>query len=191
MHTDRNATPYPPINGRAFAAAVGLLDRERLMSIGVNRPDGWPHVSTVGYANDGLDLYFMTGRESQKLANLAADSRISLSIHAEGTGDGLVGLVMSGHAHEVSSPCEIQALSTFMSERWPDFSVYCPASRVQAVVRFRPEVICMISAIGGQSSNAYFSLRDASDDPVHDCPVLQGHQALRENVVVTQPSGPT
>ncbi len=191
MHTDRNATPYPQINGRAFAAAVGLLDRERLMSIGVNRPDGWPHVSTVGYANEGLDLYFMTERESRKLANLAADSRISLSIHADGTSDGLVCLVMSGHAHEVSSPDEIQALSARLSERWPDFSVYCPTSRALAVVRFRPEVICMISAVDGQSSNAYFSLRDAADDPLLDRHMFQGHPALREKVLMTQPSGPT
>lgn len=191
MHMDLTARPYPPLNGHAFSAVVGLLDRERLMSIGVNRPDGWPQVTTVGYVNEGLDLYFMTGRESQKLANLASDSRVSLSIHTDDKPDGPVGLVMSGHAHEVSDPDEIRALSAIMSERWPDFSVYCPTSRALAVVRFRPEVICLISAADGQSSNAYFSLGEAADDPVDDGYSPRKQRALRKRASMTQPSGPT
>lgn len=191
MHMDLTTRPYPPINGRAFSAVVGLLDRERLMSIGVNRPDGWPQVTTVGYVNEGLDLYFMTGRESQKLANLAADSRISLSIHSDDKPDGPVGLVMSGHAHEVSNTDEIRALSAIMSERWPDFSVYCPTSRALAVVRFRPEVICLISATDGQSSNMYFSLGEFAHDPVDVSDPKRTDAAFRPSDPVTQLSGRT
>ena len=162
MHMDLTTRPYPPLDSRAAAVIVGLLDRERLMSIGINRPDGWPQVTTVGYVNEGLDLYFVTGRDSQKLANLAADPRISLSIFIDEQADGPVGLVMSGHAHEVADPDEIQTLTAIMSARWPDFSVYCPTSRAQAVVRFRPEVICLISAVDGQSRNEYFRLAESA-----------------------------
>ena len=72
------------------------------------RPDGWPQVTTVGYVNDGLNLYFVTGRESQKLANLKADSRVSLSIHTVAAIEGAVGVSMAGHAHEVTDPAQVE-----------------------------------------------------------------------------------
>jgi len=34
----------------------------------------------VGYANEGLTLYFLCGPDSQKAANLARDDRVSLTI---------------------------------------------------------------------------------------------------------------
>src|SRR6266702_1282809 len=57
-----------------------LLDQHRIMTIATLRPDGWPQATTVGYANDGLTLYFLCGPESQKAANLARDDRVSLTI---------------------------------------------------------------------------------------------------------------
>jgi hypothetical protein len=32
------------------------------------RPDGWPQATTLGYANEGLTLYFLCGPDSQKAA---------------------------------------------------------------------------------------------------------------------------
>ena len=37
-----------------------LLDQHRIMTIATLRPDGWPQATTVGYANEGLNLYFLT-----------------------------------------------------------------------------------------------------------------------------------
>lgn len=50
-----------------------LLEQHRTMTIATLRPDGWPQATTVGYANDGLTLYFLCGPNSQKAANLARD----------------------------------------------------------------------------------------------------------------------
>jgi nitroimidazol reductase NimA-like FMN-containing flavoprotein (pyridoxamine 5'-phosphate oxidase superfamily) len=36
---------------------LALLDQHRIMRIATIRPDGWPQVTTVGYVNEGLDLY--------------------------------------------------------------------------------------------------------------------------------------
>src|SRR5690349_16318293 len=55
---------------------LALLDQHRDMSIATLRPDGWPQATTVGYGNDGLTLYFLCGRGSQKSANLAHDDRV-------------------------------------------------------------------------------------------------------------------
>src|SRR5690348_2319018 len=57
-----------------------LLEQHRTMTIATLRPDGWPQATTVGYANDGLTLYFLCGPDSQKAANLARDNRVSLTI---------------------------------------------------------------------------------------------------------------
>lgn len=158
MPRDRLTPPFAPIHGQAVETIVDLLSRERLMAIGVNRPDGWPQVTTVGYINEGLNLYFVTGRQSQKLANLEADPRISLAIHSDAAVHGAVGVSMSGHAHEVTDPIEIESLNRKMFNRWPSVSVYCPASHAVAVVRIRPEVICAISAVDGRSRSECFAL---------------------------------
>ena len=57
-----------------------LLDQHRIMTIATLRPDGWPQATTVGYASEGLTLYFLCGPDSQKAANLARDDRVSLTI---------------------------------------------------------------------------------------------------------------
>jgi general stress protein 26 len=35
-----------------------VLDGNRIMTIATLRPDGWPQATTVGFAGDGLTLYF-------------------------------------------------------------------------------------------------------------------------------------
>jgi nitroimidazol reductase NimA-like FMN-containing flavoprotein (pyridoxamine 5'-phosphate oxidase superfamily) len=59
---------------------LAILDAHRIMTVATLRPDGWPQATTVGYANDGLTLYFLCGLDSQKAANIARDNRVSLTI---------------------------------------------------------------------------------------------------------------
>src|SRR5947209_5493301 len=58
---------------------LDLLDEHRIMSLATTRPDGWPQATTVGYVSEGLTLYFMCGRDSQKARNIARDNRVSLT----------------------------------------------------------------------------------------------------------------
>ena len=60
--------------------AVGILDRYRLMTIATLRADGWPQATMVRYANEGLLLYFIISRQSQKYANIQRDSRVSIVV---------------------------------------------------------------------------------------------------------------
>ena len=153
---------YPPIHGAAVETIAGLLAHERLMSLGVNRPDGWPQVTTVGYINDGLNLYFVTGRESQKLANIQADPRVSVSIHSGMEVGGAVGVSMAARAAEVDDPAEVERLNRMMFERWPAVSVYNPATSSIAIVHLKPELICAISVSAGRSKTECFSIGDAA-----------------------------
>lgn len=153
---------HPPIHGAAVETIARLLAQERLMSIGVNRTDGWPQVTTVGYINDGLNLYFVTSRESQKLANLQRDPRVSISIHSNIEVGGAVGVSMAARAVEVTDLKEVERLNRLMFERWPMFSVYCPATGSIAIIQLKPEVICAISAVAGRSRTECFSLGNAT-----------------------------
>src|SRR5690606_41854711 len=86
---------------------LGLLDEHRIMTIATLRPDGWPQATTVGYAYDGLSIYFLCGRDSQKAANLACDDRVSLTIdHDTDQVMEIRGLSMAAHARRVEDPAE-------------------------------------------------------------------------------------
>lgn len=161
-----NLAPYPPIHGAAVETIARLLEHERLMSVATNRSDGWPQVTTVGYINEGLNLYFVTGRESQKLANLQADPRASVAIHSSIDVGGAVGVSMAARGSEVCDPAEVERLNRLMFARWPQVNVCCPATSSIAIMRLKPELICAISASAGRSQTECFSLGDAAADGV-------------------------
>src|SRR5262249_55664719 len=81
---------------------VSLLAKHRIMTVATLRPDGWPQATTVGYTNDGLTLYFLCGRGSQKAANLTLDDRVSLTVdHDADQVMEISGLSMAGRAQRV------------------------------------------------------------------------------------------
>jgi general stress protein 26 len=155
----------PPISGRAVEAVVALLDAERLMALAVNRPDGWPQVTTVGYVNEGLNLYFVTARDSQKLANLIADPRVAVTIRSEARHGDAVGVSMAGRAGEVTDPGLVERLNRLVIDRYPDIRVFGPGGDSVAVVRVRPEIISPVGVSGGRSEALTFSLGAPSAVP--------------------------
>ena len=64
-------------------SAIEILEAQRIMAIATVRPDGWPQNTIVGYANDGLLLYFMISPKSQKFMNIQHDNRVCAAIGAE------------------------------------------------------------------------------------------------------------
>src|ERR1019366_5981625 len=59
---------------------VELLNEHRIMTIATNRADGWPQATVVGYCNDGMVIYCLVPRESQKYTNIKHDPLVSLAI---------------------------------------------------------------------------------------------------------------
>lgn len=159
------ATDLPPIHGRAVEAVVALLDAERLMALAVNRPDGWPQVTTVGYVNEGLNLYFVTARDSQKLANIKADPRVSVAIRSEARHGDAVGVTMAARAEEVTDAALVERLNRQVIERYPDIRVFGPGGDSVAVVHLRPEIISPVGVSGGRSEALTFSLVPDPDAP--------------------------
>src|SRR5512144_2533076 len=97
-----------------------LLDQHRIMTIATLRPDGWPQATTVGYANEGLTLYFLCGIESQKAKNLAHDNRISLTIdHDTPNVMEIAGLSVAAYAQPVVDRAEAEKVLRMLPLKYP------------------------------------------------------------------------
>lgn len=125
-----------------------LLDQHRIMTIATLRPDGWPQATTVGYANEGLTLYFLCGPDSQKAANLARDDRVSLTIDRDTPQVmEITGLSMAARAQVVDDSTEAeQALRLLMLKYPQQASIPLPMPTPADVRIFRvtPKVISVI-----------------------------------------------
>ena len=100
---------------------LALLDQHRITTIATLRPDGWPQATTVGYASEGLTLYFLCGLDSQKAKNLARDDRVSLTIdHDSPQVMEIQGLSMAGHARAVEDPTEAEKVLRMLVKKYPE-----------------------------------------------------------------------
>lgn len=127
---------------------LALLDQHRIMTIATLRPDGWPQATTVGYANEGLTLYFLCGRNSQKAANLARDGRVSLTIDHD-TSDimSITGLSMAAHAQPVEDPAEGAKVLRLLSSKYPkqeSLPIEMPTPEDVRIFRVIPKVISVL-----------------------------------------------
>jgi PPOX class probable F420-dependent enzyme len=125
-----------------------LLAQHRIMTLATLRPDGWPQATTVGYAHDGLTLYFLCGPQSQKAANLARDERVSLTIdHDTPQVMEIRGLSMAARARLVSDPAEAEKALKLLMARYPEppsVPLPMPAPGDVSVFRVTPAVISVL-----------------------------------------------
>ena len=130
-----------------------LLDRHRVMTLATLRPDGWPQATTVGYASEGLNIYFLCGQDSQKAANLARDNRVSLTIDDDTPQVmEITGLSMAGRAQPVTDPAEAQKVIDLLIGRYPaqaSFSLPMPKPGDVRIFRVTPVVISVLDYTKG------------------------------------------
>lgn len=149
-----------PIHGAAVAAVLKLLASQNLMTLATNRADGRPQASTLGYLNDGLNLYFVTARDSEKLRNITADPRVGVAIRGVGAEGEAVGLSIDGRAEEVTDGDEVRRLNDRIVARSPDITPWAPGADAVAVVKVIPETVEAVAVIAGRSRAQTFSIGD-------------------------------
>jgi PPOX class probable F420-dependent enzyme len=125
-----------------------VLDENRIMSLATVRPDGWPQATTVGYAHEGLTLYFLCGPDSQKAKNLAGDPRVSLTINRDVDEVlAITGVSMAARAETITEPAEGERVLKLLMAQYPaqtgDLGPMPKASDVR-LVRLVPSVISLI-----------------------------------------------
>ena len=125
-----------------------LLDQHRTMRIATVRPDGWPQVTTVGYANEGFAIYFLCGPDSQKARNLARDDRVSLTIdHDTPQVMEITGLSMAAHAKVVVDPAEGEKALRMLMLKYPQqnsLPLPMPTPADVRIFRVTPKVISVL-----------------------------------------------
>ncbi len=129
-----------------ITGALSVLNQHTTLALATVRPDGWPQATTVCYVNDGLTVYFLISRTSQKFTNITRDGRVSIAI-----GDGarlpsqIRGLSMAAEAFEVrDEPYRSQVLAK-LSARHPDYFDAATFDRAgSALMRALPRVISVV-----------------------------------------------
>nr|WP_029353221.1 pyridoxamine 5'-phosphate oxidase family protein [Bosea sp. 117] len=126
-----------------------VLDTHRICTVATLRPDGWPQATTVGYVHEGLTVYFLCGRDSQKAANLARDDRVSLTIDHD-TADlmAISGLSLAGHARAVEDEAVAGRVIAAMIAAYPEAAasppIDPPAPRDVRIFAVTPVVISLL-----------------------------------------------
>ncbi|HXF87145.1 MAG TPA: pyridoxamine 5'-phosphate oxidase family protein [Xanthobacteraceae bacterium] len=125
---------------------VELLNAHRIMTIATNRPDGWPQATVVGYANDGLIIYCLVARDSQKFANISRDPRVSIAIANDYPQPlQIKGLSLAGRAVEASDPGEIDHVMAILLRRYPEYKVMPrPNPAAVPMLRITPEIVSIL-----------------------------------------------
>jgi len=125
---------------------VDLLNQHRIMAIATNRPDGWPQATTVSYANDGLVIYCLVARDSQKYVNIKRDPRVGLAIAKDYPQPlQIKGLSIAARAVEVTDQGEIDHVAEILLARYPEYKVKPrPDPAAVPMLRLMPEIVTIL-----------------------------------------------
>jgi len=126
--------------------AIGILEQNRLMALATVRPDGWPQTTMVSYANDGILLYFVISRSSQKFANIDRDDRVSLVIgHDFHDPASIRAVSIAARASEVRDSKQRQHAIELLLGRHPGLTrLERPDPGHSVVIRANPEIITVL-----------------------------------------------
>jgi hypothetical protein len=126
--------------------ARSVLNQHSVMALATARPDGWPQATMVCYVNDGLVVYFLISRTSQKFANIARDGRVSIAIGSDARLPSQIkGLSMAAEVFEVrDEPYRSEVLAK-LSARHPDyFDAAAFDMSGSALMRALPRIISVV-----------------------------------------------
>ena len=134
---------------------IALLDQHRIMTVATLRPDGWPQATTVGYANDGMTVYFLCGRDSQKATNLERDRRVSVTINDDPSQVmEISGLSMAANAEPVTNRPEAEKALRLLFSRYPEQTATAnlpdlPKPEDVRIFRLTPKVVSVLDYTKG------------------------------------------
>jgi nitroimidazol reductase NimA-like FMN-containing flavoprotein (pyridoxamine 5'-phosphate oxidase superfamily) len=95
----------------------GVLESAELFWLSTVRADGRPHVTPVVAVWSGGALWFTTGAEEQKFANLRANEHVVLTTGCNSWEAGL-DVVVEGRASHVTDSDRLRQVATAFSAKW-------------------------------------------------------------------------
>jgi len=125
---------------------LATLDENRIMAVSTLRRDGAPQTTIVGFAHDGLVIYFFTDRAGQKAGNIAHDDRVSIAI-GQDRADPLAirDLSLAGNALLIEDEAEVAHARKLLLRKFPEYEpLGLPDRRFAVLMRVTPEIISAI-----------------------------------------------
>lgn len=146
----------PELRGKILS----ILARHNNMTLATLRPDGYPQATTVGYANDGTNIYFGCGLGSQKAQNIARDARVSAAVDVDHTNwNEIEGISLGGTAERVTDPAELARVASLFLAKFPQLASLTAEDQEQtAVFRVTPNVISVLDYAKGFGHNDLVTL---------------------------------
>jgi hypothetical protein len=126
--------------------ARSVLNQHSVMALATARPDGWPQATMVCYVNDGLVVYFLISRTSQKFANIARDGRVSIAIGSDARLPSQIkGLSMAAEVFEVrDEPYRSEVLAKLSARHLDYFDAAAFDMSGSALMRALPRIISVV-----------------------------------------------
>ena len=119
---------------------LAILDQCIDMTVATLRPDGAPQATVVSFVHDGLTIYFISLASSQKIANIAHDPRVALTVTSPYENwDEIEGLSIAAKAEVVTDAKEMSEIGKLVQKRFPQIDQMepMPADEIK-FVRLRP-----------------------------------------------------
>jgi len=118
-----------------------------------------PHVSSIAYVNDGLNLYFATGLQTEKFKNITKNHRVALTIDEdESDWTKITGLQIEAKAEVLSSDKIADVAGPFL-EKFP-FARTLPQNSESRFIRIIPKKIWMLDYRKGFGHREYVEVNE-------------------------------
>ena len=132
---------------------LDILADHYFLTLATVREDGYPQATTVAYANNGFNIYFMTGQTCQKVHNIQRCNKVSLTIDRECRDwQQIKGLSMGGMATVLSDPDAIAKATVCLGAKFPEMHEWVTATEdmsAAAFVEIIPQIISILNYAKG------------------------------------------
>lgn len=135
-----------PLTPELRGKILSILARHNNMTLATMRPDGYPQATTVGYANDGMTIYFGCGANAQKVRNIAHDPRVSAAIDEDHANwNEIEGISFAGKAERVTDRAELDRVASLFLAKFPQIAAFSANDRAStAIYRIEPHVMSVL-----------------------------------------------
>jgi uncharacterized protein YhbP (UPF0306 family) len=140
---------------------VSYLSRHmyaNLATISAGNPQQ-PHASSIAYVNEGLNMYFVTSLQTEKLKNISKNPRVALTVDEdEADWTKITGIQIEGEA-EVLSQDKIADIAGPFLEKFP-YARTLPPNSDSRFIRIVPKKIWVLDYRKGFGHRDFFEAHE-------------------------------
>ena len=128
-----------------------IMKGHNLLTLATLRSDGYPQATTITFANDGLTIYAVIGKDSQKAKNIRKNNKVSLTIDRDYKDwNKIRGLSMGGTAEVLRAGAKKDHAQALLVEKFPEMKQMGTNDYANlAFLKISPEVISVLDYTKG------------------------------------------